>query len=127
MADGYQHLTRQFLDLWQKQLATMMNDKDFIHAMLDFLQKPEYGASPFNPGQNHAASAFTHAANAGIAPDATGAGAFPLYELERRLRACEQRIEQLERAAAERQTGKEAAKPVSAGSGRGKRGKKAAD
>ena len=57
-ANQYQDIAKEFLDLWQKQLTSVIGNKQFIQSMLDLLQnvqaKPD--AKPTPP--------TTHPANA---------------------------------------------------------------
>lgn len=80
----YQHLAKEFMDLWQKQVATVISDKQFIHAMLELFQS-------MNPGHgkpNTTPPYPTHAADA--EPGLLAEFAFRLAMCEKRLAALEQ-------------------------------------
>ncbi|MDX1975155.1 MAG: hypothetical protein SFT92_05715 [Rickettsiales bacterium] len=83
---NYQQIAREFLDLWQKQVASTMNDKQFIQSMLELIQG-------FQHTGNHAktATAASHTA------DAPGHEPGVLAELTFRLAMCERRLAELEK------------------------------
>jgi hypothetical protein len=85
---AYQQLAKEFMDLWQKQISSVISDKQFIGAMLDMLQsvQPQANANTRNK------STTSHAAHA---PDANGD---VLAELAFRLAMCEKRLAALEHA-----------------------------
>lgn len=85
MDTPYQKLAKDFMDLWQKQVASVVSDKQFIHAMLEMFQSMQapgtYGtAKPTASNPAHAADA-----DHGL-----------LAELAFRLAMCEQRLAALE-------------------------------
>ncbi|MFO0389250.1 MAG: hypothetical protein ACK502_05975 [Alphaproteobacteria bacterium] len=84
----YQQLAKEMLDLWQKQLSSVVSDKQFIHAMLDMIQSMQKGTY----GQSGEKSAYS---NASAAPD----DANRLSELAFRVAMCEKRLAALESAA----------------------------
>ncbi len=80
----YQDIAKEFLDLWQKQVTSVMGDKQFIHAMLELLKNTQ--AKP----NEKPTTAAAHPADA----PATEHGL--LAELAFRLAMCEKRIAALE-------------------------------
>lgn len=80
----YQTMAREFLDLWQKQMASIVSDKEFIAAMLDMVQTMQ------NPGKHGKKTAAADTANA---PDADDGN---MARLAFRLAMCERRIAELE-------------------------------
>jgi hypothetical protein len=106
----YQQLAKEFMDLWQKQVSTVVSDKQFIHAMLEMfqsMQMPEYDRK-------------SKASTTSKPADAPDAGHELLAEFAFRLAMCEKRL-----AALEKQREKGVKKPKSSsrspakGSGRG--------
>jgi hypothetical protein len=85
-ANPYQDVAKEFLDVWQKQIASMVGDKQFIQAFLEMfqnMQKQNYAhTQTSNPASNSAAT-----------PDA---GNDMLAQLTFRLAMCEKRIATLE-------------------------------
>jgi hypothetical protein len=106
----YQQLARQFIDLWQKQLSTVMHDADFLQGMMDALQSMTPGVAGHDGNQPAAAA---HAAAS------ADAGADRMAQLDYRLRMCEQRLSELEVRLAEKPA------PKRPGARRGGRTKKA--
>ena len=98
--NAYQQMAKDFMDLWQKQVASVVSDKQFIHAMLDMFQTMRM---PNHDGKKPAATA-----DASPAPDADHG---LLAELAFRLAMCEKRLAALEQR-------KPAAKPKAGASGR---------
>jgi hypothetical protein len=94
----YQTLAREFLDLWQKQMASVVGDKEFIAAMLDMVQN-------LNTHNAHGTKAKSAAANASDSADADDGN---VARLAFRLAMCEQRLAALE-AGAKKPAGKPAA------------------
>jgi hypothetical protein len=96
-SNPYQDLAKEFLDIWQKQIGSVMGDKQFIHAMLELLQqlqaKQTY-AKPTTTANTAAASGSEHEL---------------LAELAFRVAMCEKRLAALESAPHARK--KPAAKP----------------
>ena len=109
----YQYLAKQFLDMWQEQLATMMTDKEFIAATLEMLQNMP---TSFNDGagiysaQGNEKKRKTTTEGASVPP---GAGELAMAVLQQRVEACERRIAALEYAAAAARPKRK--KPVSSG------------
>ena len=110
----YQQMAKEFMDLWQKQIASVVSDKQFIGAMLDMLKT----ANPkFYDSTKHSSA---HSA------DASDADGRSLAELAFRVAMCEKRLAALESgrkssAAAVRAKGgkKPAAAKAGKSSGRG--------
>jgi hypothetical protein len=96
----YQRLAREFMDMWQKQMGSVVRDKQFIEAMLDMTKNWQ------NP---YAGAKTTRNTNTAAADDA---GDGDLAQLAFRIGMCEQRLAALE-------SGQRKAKP-----GGAKRGKK---
>ena len=82
----YQHMAKEFLDLWQKQVSAVVSDKQFIQSMLEMFQNIQ------KPGSNERAC-NPDTANPANAPDANHG---MLAELAFRLAMCEKRIATLE-------------------------------
>lgn len=84
----YQHMAKQFVDMWQKQLSDMLVDENFVASMVDMMHQsggfPNANAAPF--------------ANAPVSPDAANPA---VGQLERRLASAEGRIAELEREMAQ--------------------------
>ena len=90
----YQNMAKQFMDLWQKQVASVMSDKQFIHAMLDLLKTAQ------NPDAYAKAAASSQPARADDAGHGDMANlAFRLAQCERRLGALENTAKKPPRAA----------------------------
>jgi len=90
-------LAKKFWDLWQDQVATIMNDKNFVQTLLEMMQK-----SPLQ-SPNHSAQDFFHAnpfasASAPSGGDATSYNAImaAMDECAKRLSGMERRLELLE-------------------------------
>lgn len=83
-ANPYQDVAREFLDLWQKQVASVMGDKQFIHAMLELLKNMQAKAHD-KPATTASNPADTSSSEHGV-----------LAELAFRLAMCEKRIAALE-------------------------------
>lgn len=82
---SYQQMAKEFMDLWQKQISTVISDKQFIQAMLEMFQSSQ------NPSAHEAKRASSsHAANTASADHGVVA------ELAFRLSMCEKRIATLE-------------------------------
>ena len=88
----YQGMAQQFMELWQKQVASVMSDKQFIHAMLDLL-KTAQNPEPYAKAAASSQSSRTHDAGDG---DVAG--------LAFRLTMCERRIKELEAALKSKRT-----------------------
>jgi len=104
----YQRLAREFLDMWQKQMGSVVRDKQFIEAML---QMTKTWQNPYGNTAKPSAADASHPANARDRD---------MAQLAFRIGMCEQRLSALEAGAkkpAARRAGK--AKPSSA-----RRGKK---
>jgi hypothetical protein len=88
--EEYQKLARRFVDMWQEQMATMLNDGEFIRGMLSMMQ-----GNAFNMKDPlHAStSAFQSPGGAATASDAYDAA---LARLAYSLAAIEKRLERLE-------------------------------
>lgn len=80
--NSYQDIAKEFLDIWQKQISSVMGDKQFIQAMLDILQNMQK--------QNHAKE---KPANSTTTHDT---GGDMLAKLAFRLAMCEKRLAALE-------------------------------
>ena len=102
--NAYQQLAKEFMDLWQKQISSVVSDKQFIQAMLEMFQSSQKPASHDRPHESSAA-------DPAHAPDA---GDGVLAELAFRLAMCEKRIavleQQLKKPAKPRATAKPAGK-----------------
>jgi hypothetical protein len=83
---AYQLLAKEFMDLWQKQISSVISDKQFIQSMLEMFQSAQNGA---HDHKRHAAA--SHAA------DASDANHGVLDEFAFRLAMCEKRLAVLER------------------------------
>jgi chaperonin cofactor prefoldin len=88
MTNPYQHMAKEFMDLWQKQISTVISDKQFIQAMLEMFQ-----TSQNSQGNEAQRTASSHAANTAAADHGVVA------ELAFRLAMCEKRIATLEHQA----------------------------
>jgi TolA-binding protein len=82
----YQHMAKQFVDMWQKQLSDMLVDENFVANLIDMMH--QQGVQP------HAQPASSSPANSAVSPDATNA---VVGQLERRIASAEGRIAELER------------------------------
>src|SRR5579884_2702511 len=82
---AYQHLAKEFMDLWQKQISAVISDKQFIQAMLELFQSIQAPASHENTAPASSRSA-----------DAPDAGNGVLAELAFRVAMCEKRLAVLE-------------------------------
>src|SRR5688572_11312085 len=83
----YQQLAKEFMDLWQKQVSSVVSDKQFIHAMLEMfqtMQMPDYERK-------------SKPSTASQPADAPDAGHELLAELAFRLAMCEKRLAALEK------------------------------
>jgi len=90
---GYQHLAKEFMDLWQKQISSVISDKQFIQTMLELFQTSQ------NP---HDITRNTASAQPSAAHDAdTGM----LAEFAFRLAMCEKRLAALEGKPAKKSKG----------------------
>ena len=78
----YQQLAGEFIDMWQKQLETVVTDKQFVEQMFQNLQHMANYATPSN-----------HEQAAPTSPDAVSE---QLSELDFRLRMVEERLRKLE-------------------------------
>src|SRR4051812_15671384 len=98
-ANPYQHMAKDFMDLWQKQVASVVSDKQFIQSMLEMLESMKM---PHVHPSSHSHTA-----------DASGADASLHAQLAYRLTMCERRLAALEKTAGERpQRKKTARKPA---------------
>jgi hypothetical protein len=86
--EHYQKLARDFLDMWQNQVGSVVRDKQFIEAML---QMTKNWQSAYGQSENTTASRPAHAADAGHGD---------LAQLAFRIGMCEHRLAALEAAAA---------------------------
>ncbi len=85
MADNqYQDVARDFMNLWQKQMTSVMGDKQFIHAMLELFQNMQVKPN----AKPTAATSNTS--------DAPAAEHGMLAELAFRVAMCEKRLAALE-------------------------------
>ncbi|MFW0776825.1 MAG: hypothetical protein ACN2B6_03795 [Rickettsiales bacterium] len=87
MTNPYQQMAKQFMDLWQKQVSTVVSDKEFIQAMLDLTKQMQ---NPENYGKTSPTSSASDPADA---PDAQHGD---MAQLAFRLSQCEKRIAALE-------------------------------
>lgn len=86
MSDApYDSMAREFLNLWQKQMASVVRDKQFVRAMLDALESLQAG---YEKKQGTTATS-----NASHAPDDEHG---VLAQLAFRVAMCERRISELE-------------------------------
>lgn len=97
----YQDVAKEFVNLWQKQMSSVMGDKQFIHAMLELFQNMQVKPN---------AKATTAASNPADAPAAEHG---TLTELAFRVAMCEKRLAALESAS---KTGGDVAKGTAKGS-----------
>ncbi len=81
-ANQYQDMAREFLDLWQKQVTSVMGDKQFIHAMLEMLKNLQ--------AKTNDKSAASHTSDAPAPEHGL------LAELTFRVAMCEKRLAALE-------------------------------
>jgi hypothetical protein len=92
--DEYQRLASQFVDMWQKNMASMMNDSEFIRSFLQMMQASSLSAKDSASYDNR----YTQtSAGTATAPD-TRHDAFA--GVTRRLAAVETRLAALEDALA---------------------------
>jgi hypothetical protein len=104
--DDYQKLAGQFMDMWQKNMAAMMNDSEFIRAFLQMMQassfsakdNASYGNAPPNPADASPAPDARDAAIAGLKVS--------LATVEKRLGALEHALAGLISALAEKTPGR---------------------
>jgi hypothetical protein len=83
-ANPYQDIAKEFMDLWQKQMSSVMGDKQFIHAMLDLFKNMQAKSS------DATSHATTHtAATSDAQHDMLSQLAFRLAMCEKRLAALE--------------------------------------
>ncbi|MCH2547269.1 MAG: hypothetical protein MK052_06650 [Alphaproteobacteria bacterium] len=90
--NSYQLMAKQFVDMWQKQLADMLVDENFVANVVDTMHQT--GGFPNDPS-HHTNAASAHST---VSSDAANAA---LAQLERRLASAEGRIAELEREMAE--------------------------
>ena len=83
MTAPYQQMAKDFMDLWQKQVASVVSDKQFIQAMLELFQTMQAPNAAYTATPPHSA-------------DAADAGHGMLAELAFRLAMCERRLAALE-------------------------------
>ena len=83
----YQHMARQFVDMWQRQLSDMLVDENFVANIIDTMHQT--GGFP------HASTSPT---DTPFSPDVANA---VVGQLERRLAHAEGRLAELEREMAE--------------------------
>ena len=100
----YQQLAGEFIDMWQKQLETVITDKQFVEQMFAGLQQMTNYATP-----------DSHEQAAPTPPDAISE---QLSQLDFRLRMVEQRLEKLESKPAKPRAKKPSGKPAKSGAGR---------
>ena len=93
----YQDIAKEFMDVWQKQIASTIGDKQFIEATLEMFQNIQYNAQK----QSHANQKSATTSHSATTPDA---GSDMLSQLAFRLAMCEKRLAALE--------GKKPAKPA---------------
>lgn len=84
--NAYQQLAKEFMDLWQKQISSVVSDKQFIQAMLEMFQNMQ------NPG-NDRKSSGTNASDPAHSADADHG---MLAELAFRIASLEKRVAALE-------------------------------
>lgn len=89
MTNPYQNIAKDFMDLWQKQVQSVVSDKQFIHAMLELLRSMQ---NPETYGQKQKPSTAAHPADASDALHGDLAGlAFRIGQCEKRLASLEAR------------------------------------
>ena len=82
----YQQMAKEFMDLWQKQISSVISDKQFLQAMLELFQSAQ------NKGNDRPSSASNPA-------NATAADHGVVAELAFRVAMCEKRLATLEHQA----------------------------
>lgn len=87
-ASPYQDIAKEFLDLWQKQMTSVMGDKQFIHAMLELFKNMQTTTNVKPNAKSNPA-----AANPADAPAAEHG---LLAEFAFRLAMCEKRLTAIE-------------------------------
>jgi hypothetical protein len=116
--EEYQRFASKFVDLWQNQMAAMLNDGEFIRALLAMMQ-----GSGFSAKDDVYAYPFSGSSQSpGGAAAASDARDAALAHLAYSLAAIEKRLEAIERAAdarvspvggkAKRSVGKAAGRPA---------------
>ena len=88
---NYQEIAKRFWDLWQDQVAHMMNDKEFVRTMLEMMQSSPLHATP----ESYAKTGFSSAPRS---PAASESGHDAVDLLSRRLEDVENRLRALESA-----------------------------
>ena len=86
-SNPYQHMAKEFMDLWQKQISAVISDKQFIQAMLELFQQAQNPSKNEQQHPNTSHASHTAAADTGL-----------VAELAFRLAMCEKRIVALERS-----------------------------
>lgn len=98
----YATMAKELMDLWQKQMSSVVGDKQFLHAMLEMIQTMQMPNAQPNTATSTPQST-----------DASGNDASDYAQLAYRLAACEQRLAALEkRNAGSAETQKRAKKPT---------------
>ncbi|MEZ5690523.1 MAG: hypothetical protein R3D71_02525 [Rickettsiales bacterium] len=88
-SNKYNDVAKEFMELWQKQMTSVMGDKQFIHAMLDFFHNLQTTAESQTQKNNDNKSTDTS--------DTSDAQRRVLDELTFRLAMCEKRLSDLEK------------------------------
>ena len=81
----YQQMAKDFMDLWQKHISSVMSDKQFIHAMLEMFESMQSANKNETKRSNPANPAAPSDAQHGM-----------LAELAFRVGMCERRLAALE-------------------------------
>jgi len=81
--NNMEKMARDFLDLWQKQLNSTMKEPDIAGEMMRNMQAMQ--------------QKFFEGGNVTAQPDVSEHGDDELRKLDQRIRACEQRLDALER------------------------------
>ncbi len=98
-ASPYPDLAKEMLDLWQKQMASMMGDKKFIEAMLGLFKNMQNPNDAQPNASSHSANPSDHQRD-------------ELASLAFRLAMCERRIIALEGQVAGKKPAKKSARPA---------------
>ncbi|MGE3713960.1 MAG: hypothetical protein AB7F82_05460 [Alphaproteobacteria bacterium] len=96
--DPYSQMAKDAFQMWQKQWASVMGDKQFIHAMLQALQTMQQGVYGTTGATSPSHAAAAHDDDERVA------------QLARRVEQLEKRVAKLESAAKPRAVAKKPAK-----------------
>ena len=89
----YQQFAEEFINLWQKQWASLTQDKHFLQSMLEMMRKVQYPSGQNTHDAKKNAQPASHPAHASDDVDGN------LANLAFRLAMCERRLERLEAGA----------------------------